>query len=178
MHLVAARQRGMAGRVLRGACMGLLAFGLLPAVPADEPLPQERGRAKDTAAQIREILEEGGRCGSVVILHCHLRQETSATILDPALTGRNGAPMQWEVVQYGGPDNDEIVVNGQSIRDPGLKEVFDRTFGLPLQPRSMYTRTVVAGARCTTVFGSGATLCSNGGNGLPALENPLTDWVF
>jgi len=177
VYAVSGRRWPIAGHARRGACAALLAFCLLPAVPADEPLPQQRGQTRDAADPIREMLA-GGRCGSVVIRHCRLRRETSAMVLDPGLTGRNGAPMQWEVVQYEGPDSDEIVVNGQSIRDPGLQEVFDRTFGLPLQSRRMLTRTVMAGARCTTVYDSGATLCSNGGNSLPALENPLTDWVF
>lgn len=82
------------------------------------------------------------------------------------------------MVQFAGPDSDEIVVNGQKIRDPGVREVFERTFGSPLSSTGMRTRRGVAGARCTTVAASGATLCSNGGNSPPALENPLSDWTF
>jgi hypothetical protein len=177
MHAAAARQWGRADACPFRTFAALLALGLSVSVLAGEPLPKERAPAGDASVHIREM-SEGGRCGSVVMRRCHLRRETSATVLDPGLTARNGAPMQWEVVQYGGPDNDEIVVYGQRIRDLGLKEVFDRTFGLPLQSRSMHTRTVAAGARCTTLDGSSATLCSNGGNRVAALENPLTDWVF
>ena len=174
-----ARVTNWGGAVRRSFCVGaaVLAFSLSLPVLADEPLPQDQPAAARGSAHVRDMLE-GGRCGSVVIRHCRLHRETSAMVLDPGLTGHNGAPMQWEVVQYAGPDNDEIVVNGLRIRDPGVKEVFDRAFGSPMGGTSMHTSAGAAGARCTTVDRSSATLCSNGGNKLPALDNPLTDWVF
>jgi hypothetical protein len=161
--------------LLRSAGAALLMLGLAPAAPAAQrPDP---GATAQASTQAQDV-SEGRRCGSVVIRHCRLRRETSDAVIDPALSGRNGAPLQWEIVQFGGPDNDEIVVNGERIRDPGLRAVFDRAFGSPLGSRAMITRPAAAGARCTVIAVSGATLCSNGGNSLPALDNPLADWVF
>jgi hypothetical protein len=153
---------------------GLLAgaaWGQTRAAQASPPNAVESGRPLHELA-------EGARCGSVVIRHCRWRRESSSSVLDPSLRGRNGAPMQWEVVQYGGPDNDEIVVTGERIRDPGIQDVFERTFGTPRASTSMNTRVAAAGARCTVIERTGASLCSNSGAGLPALDNPLTDWTF
>jgi len=179
MHTAAVAKWGGAVLRLFRVAIVVLAFSLSLPVLADEPLPQPQPQpaAAQGPGHIRDMLE-GGRCGSVVIRHCRWRRETSSMVLDPGLTGHNGAPMQWEVVQYAGPDNDEIVVNGQRIRDPGVKEVFDRAFGSPMGGTSMHTSAGAAGARCTTIDRTAATLCSNGGNNLPALDNPLTDWVF
>jgi hypothetical protein len=155
----------------------LLALALAPPLLAAQGQPAAQAPAPDAHAPAQQAAQ-GARCGSVVIRHCRRRRETASMVLDPALSGRNGAPMQWEVVQFGGPDNDDIVVNGERIRDPTIQEVFERTFGSPLGSTAMMTRNGVAGARCTTIARSGATLCSNGGGGLPALDNPLTDWTF
>jgi hypothetical protein len=155
----------------------LLALGLPPRLLAAQTQVQGQQPSAGVIAPAKETTE-GNRCGSVVIRHCHRRRETSSMVLDPALSGRNGAPMQWEVVQFGGPDNDEIVVYGERIREPAIKEVFERTFGSPLGYAAMTTRNARGGARCTTIVRSGAIQCSNGGGGLPALENPLTDWTF
>jgi len=170
---VVGRSNAGRGRVLGGAAAGVLALALALPVQAAPDAPAATG----ISAPAHESAE-GSRCGSIVIRHCRRRRETSATVLDPSLSGRNGAPMQWEVVQYGGPDNDEIYVSGERIRDPAMKEVFDRTFGAPLGSPAMMTRNAGGGARCTTIVRSGAFLCSNGGGGLPALDNPLTDWTF
>lgn len=160
MKLAAQGWWGWARRVARrhGARAALLALGLASVAgaveaPADEsPLP-----ARPAA---------GAPCGSVVIRHC------------PRPVEEKKAPGEWEMVQFAGPDSDEIVVNGQRIRDPGVREVFDRAFGSPLTSAGMRTRVGSAGARCTTVQATGATLCSNGGSKLPALDNSLTDWTF
>jgi hypothetical protein len=155
----------------------LLALGLLLPLPAAQAQAQGQKPSADVSAPAQEVTE-GNRCGSVVIRHCRLRRETASVVLDPALSGRNGAPMQWEVVQFGGPDNDEIVVYGERIREPAIKEVFERTFGSPLGYAAMTTRKARGGALCTTIVRSGAIQCSNGGGGLPALDNPLTYWSF
>jgi hypothetical protein len=126
-------------------------------------------------------LAEGVRCGSVVIRHCRLRRETASMVLDPKLRGRDGAPMQWEVVQFGGPDNDEIVVNGERIRDPGVREVFERAFGSPAGGSGTRTGYAAGGGLCTVVERSGATVCSNTGGGAPAAgfsTGDWTDWTF
>jgi hypothetical protein len=164
------------GRLLAVALLlpGLLAsaaWGQTRAEQASPPNATESGRA------VQELVE-GARCGSVVIRHCRWRRETSSVVLDPSLRGRNGAPMQWEVVQYGGPDSDEIVVTGERIRDPGIQDVFERTFGTPRASTSMRTQVAASGARCTVIERTGANLCSNAPGGLPALDNPLTDWTF
>ena len=170
-----ARRPGWTPLVLVLACLGMATAHAQ--TPVDAPAPPDPTPGMLSGKHVRE-LAEGVRCGSVVIRHCRLRRETSSMVLDPSLRGRNGAPMQWEVVQFGGPDNDEIVVNGERIRDPGLYEVFVRAFGAPAGSDGMLTRTAAGGARCTVVERSGATLCSNPGSGLPALDNPLTDWTF
>lgn len=166
------RQGGIAGGVFIGACAGVLAIGLAATALADDPVPA--GGIVPHA----QALDEGSRCGSVVIRHCRVRRQAAAPGAEDTPAARAGAPAEWEAVQMAGPDSDEIVVSGERIRDPALKEVFDRAFGAPLAARGMHTRSAVAGARCTTVEGSGATMCSNGGNSLPALQNPLTDWTF
>lgn len=165
-----APRRAVAGL---GALLCALALAPVAAGGAQEPAPASAGT-------VAREMTQGAHCGSVVILHCRRRREVSSLVLDPALRGRNGAPMQWEVVQFAGadPDPDEIIVNGERIRDPALKEVFDRAFGAPQDATGMLTRNGAGGARCTTIAGSGASLCSNSGGTLPALENPLTDWTF
>jgi hypothetical protein len=160
-----------------GVAAVLLALVLYPSWCAAQALSAAHRPAPDMSAPAREIAA-GHRCGSVVIRHCRRRRETSSIVLDPSLSGRNGAPMQWEVVQFSGPDNDDIVVNGERIRDPAVGAVFDRTFGAPLGSPAMLTRRVAAGALCTNIIRSGAILCSNGGGGLLTLDNPLTDWTF
>ena len=156
--------------LLRFASAVLLALGTATGAwagetPPDEPV-QATSPAGSTMLAEASFAARGARCGSVVVRHCR------RPMVDKA------APGEWEMVQFAGPDSDEIVVNGQRIRDPGIREVFNRAFGSPLAASGMHTRVAGAGARCTSLEATGATLCSNGGNKLPALENPLTDWTF
>lgn len=152
------------------ACAALLVMGLVSVAGASEAPADESAQGALPAAGMKLVearaAAHGARCGSVVIRHCPQPETDKA------------APDEWQMVQFAGPDSDEIVVNGQRIRNPGVREVFERTFGSPLGSAGMRTRVGAAGARCTTVAASGATLCSNGGNSLPALDNPLTDWTF
>lgn len=162
--------RGHAPWLLRCGCAVLLAWGLVSPSWAGElpPDASAQGAQRPVSGMMAEarIAARGDRCGSVVVQHCR------RPLVDKA------APEEWEMVQFAGPDSDEIVVNGRRIRDPVIREVFDRAFGSPLPAAGMRTRVAAAGARCTSVNNAGATLCSNGGNNLPALENPLTDWTF
>jgi hypothetical protein len=149
---------------------------LLPALAAPSAWAQAPVWAATVSNKPLQELAEGARCGSVVIRHCRLRRETASMVLDPALRGRNGAPMQWEVVQFGGPDSDEIVITGERIRDPAVEEVFSRNFGPSSRGSALLTRPGLGGSRCTVVPSTGASVCSNSGGESRAVDGRLADW--
>jgi hypothetical protein len=148
---------------------------LVAAVCVAAPAAGAQGGATPAQAAANPTIA-GQKCGSVVIRHC--QRAADSVVVDPNAPPVGQAPAQWEANRGIGMDADseEVIVTGERIRDAELNKVFERYLGAP--PASMVTRKAKGGARCTTITRTGATYCSNSGDVLPGLADPVTQWSF
>lgn len=145
------------------------------------PWAQPRaGEGPATPAESLSVAAAGERCGSVVIRHCRLRPAPPSLVVNPQALPVGSPAAKWEAVRSADPENEEIVVSGEAIREADVRTVFDRNLG-PTEPTAMVTRDAIGGARCTTLLRSGATLCSTGGSMVPSglsVPRGWGDWTF
>jgi len=171
------------GRASRGASAAstvLLLAGLLAGVPIDAAAPPAAPYANaptmaNAPTQSKADADVAtGKCPSVVMRNCRAR-----FVADPSAAGTpavmaGGAPGLWEAVRTADLDSDEILVEEDRIRDPAVREVFERY--LRAGPAGLITRNATGGARCTTIASTGATFCSHPGAGTPSSGLPSTDF--
>jgi hypothetical protein len=126
------------------------------------------------------VVVDQQRCSSVVLRHCRLQyvpvQHLDGDDAHPAVD----IPAHWEAIRNAAYDDDEIFIQGQSMRDPSVREVFRRYFGDAPGRRGFVTRSVGAGARCTTDTATGMRLCSKPGSEAPEpfIGTNFSDTVF
>jgi hypothetical protein len=165
------------------ATRALLLAGVLlcaPALAADPPPPAEAKPPAAAAVAAPAPVPAPGtvaieaKCSSVVIRNCRAR-----FVPDPVPDGSAPAksaevPGRWEAVRVVDADSEEILVEEERLRDPAVRDVFDRYLRTP--PAAYATRNAAGGARCTTIVSTGAKFCSRPGAGTPDTGLPHADF--
>jgi hypothetical protein len=155
---------------IRAALAALLA-ALAAAAQCAEDKPASGAAAATTATS--------NKCASVVIRHCRAQFVPDRTPERPDTIKAKDVPGHWEAVRTTELDSGEILIEEERLRNPAVREVFDRN--LRSEPAGYVTRPGTGGARCTTITSTGATFCSHPGletpsSGLPHAE--FSDGVF
>lgn len=130
--------------------------------------------AADTPSS--EVLNQG-LCGSVVERHCHLKYVPNLPVeSDTSARASADVPGHWEAVRNTAYDDDEIIIEGQGLHEPSIKEILQRYLG-PSGPEPRFvSHPAQAGARCTVDNRTGMRICSHGGDTLPAAPGINTDF--
>lgn len=157
------------------SAVALLLAGLAvcaPVLAADTPAAA--ANKEGPAANAVTATAAPAKCSSVVIRNCRAR-----FIPDPVAEGsqlpRGGeAPGRWEAVRNTDLDSEEILVEEDRLREPGIREVFERYLGAG--PIAFVTRNALGGARCTTIVSTGVRFCSHPGAETPGSGLPHTDF--
>lgn len=158
-------------------CLSGSAIALVAACLA---VPALAGAAEPAARPGAVVVEQQQSCASVVIRHCRLKfvpgQHLDGDDSHPAVD----LPAHWEAVRNATYDTEEIVVEGAAMRDPGVRDIFQRYFGTPVVPHNYVTKAVRGGARCTTDTSTGVRVCSRPGSEgyAPIFGADFSDTVF
>jgi hypothetical protein len=100
---------------------------------------------------------------------------------DTPVVATPDVPGHWEAVRNAAFDDDEILIEGQSLRTPGIREIFERYLGMSPPEPVFVTHPMRGGGRCTTDTRSGVRVCSHGGNegpAAPGVGGDFSDTVF